>query len=145
MAQPLVPGDAQSLLEAWKRAWERRDVDAALALFREDAEMRPDPFAEPVAGENGIRAWWNELMAANVHLELDAERSWVSGRTVLAAWHGARTVRRTADRVRIRGFLVLDLDDEGRIARLRGWPLERIVGKDSTVRPEPDGPDAEVA
>ncbi len=145
MAQPLVPGDAQSLLEAWKRAWERRDVDAALALFREDAEMRTDPFGEPVVGAMAIRAWWNALVAGNVHLELDAERTWVSGRTVLAAWHGARTDRTNADRIRIRGFLVLDLDDAGRISRLRGWPLERIVGKDSTVRPEPGGPDAEVA
>ena len=64
---------------------------------------------------------------------------WISvkDRTVLAAWHGARTLRQTAERVRHRGFLVLDLDAEGRISRLRGYAQARVVGIDSTFKPEP--------
>ena len=42
-----------------------------------------------------------------------------------------------AERIRIRGFLVFDVDDAGRITRLRGYPSERSVGIDSTFRPEP--------
>ena len=38
---------------------------------------------------------------------------------------------------RLRGFLAFDLDAESRIARLRGWPASRVVGTDSTWKPEP--------
>lgn len=136
MGATLFPGDGQDLMRAWKRAWEMRDVDAAVALFRDDAEARPDPFEDPVDGAIGIRGWWTRFAARYVHTELDAERVWVSGRSVLASWHGALTDRASAERIRVRGFIVFDLDDEGRIGRWRGWPASRIVGIDSTVRPE---------
>ncbi len=114
-----------------------RDVDAFLALFAESADFRPDPFEEPLIGVNAIRGYWNDFAATSVHTELDPERTWVKDRTVLAAYHGAQTLRRTAERVRHRGFLVIDLDAGGRIARLRGYPQTRVVGIDSTFKPEP--------
>lgn len=137
MSEALTHGAGQDLLKAWKRAWEARDVDAFLALFTEDADFRPDPFADALVGSLAIRGYWNAFAAATVNTELDAERIWVTDRTVLASWHGAMTSRRTAERTRLRGFLAFDLDTEGRIDRLRGWPGERIVGIDSTVKPDP--------
>ncbi|MFO1541459.1 MAG: nuclear transport factor 2 family protein [Chloroflexota bacterium] len=136
MAEPLVPGDGVDLLAALKRGWEARDVDALLALLAEDADIRPDPFGAACVGTLAIRAWLTGLMARAANTELDAERSWVVGRTVLAAWHGALTDRAGARRIRLRGFLALDLDAAGRIARLRAWPLHRDVGVDATIRPE---------
>jgi hypothetical protein len=59
---------------------------------------------------------------------------WVSGRTVLGSWHVAFTERATADRVRVRGFSTMELDDQGRIARMREWPVRRVVGVDSSYR-----------
>ncbi len=138
MTEALTLGAGQDLLAAWKRAWEARDVDAFMALFAETADFRPDPFEEPLIGTTAIRAHWNDFAARSVHTEFDPERTWVKDRTVLAAWHGAQTLRRTAERVRLRGFLVLDLDAAGRIGRLRGYPQTRVVGIDSTFKPEPD-------
>jgi ketosteroid isomerase-like protein len=138
MTEALTHGAGRDLLAAWKLAWEARDVDAFMALFTEDADLRPDPFEEGVAGELAVRDHWNRFAASTVNTEFDAERSWVKDRTVLAAWHGASTLRRTAERVRHRGFMVLDLDGSGRIKRLRGYPQDRIVGIDSTVKPEPE-------
>jgi ketosteroid isomerase-like protein len=138
MLETLTPGDAQDLLAAWKRAWEGRDPDRALALFAEDAELRVDPFEEPLHGSLAIREWWNRFAAGSAHTEFDAERSWVAGRTVLASWHGAVTDRATATRSRHRGFLTCELDDERRIARARQWTVTRIVGTDSTFDPEPE-------
>lgn len=137
MTEALTHGAGQDLLAALKRAWEARDVDALVALFTDDADLRPDPFEPSIVGANAIRSYWNDFAARTANTELDAERSWVQDRTVLAAWHGATTLRRSAERVRHRGFLVLDLDPAGRIARLRGYPGERIVGIDSTFKPEP--------
>jgi hypothetical protein len=133
----LTPGDGQDVLTQYKRALERADVDLAVSLYREDAEVRPDPFEPPLAGGLAIRAWWNDLVASRAHAEFDAEGVWVSGRTVLAGWHGAFTRRSNAERVRERGFLTLELDNEGLIARQRCWVVSRSVGVDGTFAPEP--------
>jgi ketosteroid isomerase-like protein len=130
---PLTHGDAQDLLARLKRGWEGRDPDALMELFRDDAEYREDPFAEPLTGGNAIRARWNDIVASQVHIEFQDERTWVSGRTILTSWHGAHTRRSTGERVRQRGFMTLELDDDGLIARLRHWPAERVVGTDSTI------------
>ncbi len=139
----LTPGDGQALLARLKEATERRDVDLAVSLFRDDAEWRRDPFEEPLVGANAIRAVWNDEAATRANVELDAEQVWVTGQTVLARWHGAYTRRADAQRLRERGFLTLELDPEGLIARMREWTLTREVGVDGTFAaeggPEPGG------
>ena len=132
----LTPGDAQDLLATIKRGWEKRDPDTIVPLFSSDAEYRSDPFAEQLVGTNAIRQHWNELVGRMANVEFDAERTWVAGSTVLASWHAAYTRRATAERVRVRGFTTFELDDGRLIARLRQWPIERVVGTDSTFRIE---------
>lgn len=132
----LTHGEGQDLLAAFKNARERRDPDAMLDLFGDEVDYRADPFSQPLIERNAVRALWNEICATQVHVEFDAERIWVSGSTVLASWHAAYTRRASAERVRVRGFMTLELDEEGRIARLRQWPLQRVVGVDSTFGAE---------
>ncbi len=132
----LTPGDGQDLLARLKQAWERRDVDGAMALFREDAEFRPDPFEPALVGELAIREWWTSVAATQAHIEFDAERIWVTGTTVLASWHAAVTTRATAQRVRQRGFLTAELDETLLVSRLREWTVARTVGVDATFRVE---------
>lgn len=128
MPGPLTPGDGQDLLERYKRAWERRDVDLAVSLFRQDAAYRFDPFEPELVGANAIRAYWNEAAATQVDIEFDAERVWTSGDTVLASWHVAFTRRATGERVRVRGFMTLELDALGQVSRFREWAIARTVG-----------------
>jgi limonene-1,2-epoxide hydrolase len=124
----LTPGDGQDVLARFKQARERRDPDAMVALFSESAEVRLDPFAPELRGALDIRAHWNEAAAGHAAVEFDAERVWVVGRTVLASWHEAYGRRVTAERVRVRGFITLELDGDGLIERMRSWPIERVVG-----------------
>jgi hypothetical protein len=135
----LTPGDAQDLLATLKRGWEERDPETIVGLFTDDAEFRIDPFVEPVTGSLDIRRHWNEVCAAQAHVEFEPERIWVSGMTVLASWHGAYTRRATAERVRARGFVALELDDSLAVTRWRGWPLERVVGIDGSFRTTEQG------
>jgi ketosteroid isomerase-like protein len=135
----LTNGDAHDLLDAYKRAWERRDVDGAMELYTEDAEHRDHPFRDPFVGSNAIRGRWNDIARNERHIEFDAERVWISGATVLASWHGAYTDTTNGDRVRMRGFMTLELDDARRVRRLREWPVSRVVGRDSTLEPEAVG------
>ncbi|MGC8633780.1 MAG: nuclear transport factor 2 family protein [Candidatus Limnocylindrales bacterium] len=139
----LTPGDVDDLLARYKRARERRDVDAAMELYRADADLRPDPFGEHLVGDLAIRAYWNSLAAEQANVEFDSERGWASGSTALAAWHGAWTRRVDAGRVRARGFMTFEVDSDGLVVRERHWTLERTVGTDATFQaePAPPGPD----
>jgi hypothetical protein len=129
-------GDAQDLLAAYKHGWEHRAPDELLELFDQNIDYRADPFSEPLIGLNPVRALWNDICAGQAHVEFDAERVWVSGSTVLASWHAAYTRRATAERVRARGFMTLELGDDRRVVRLRQWPAERVVGVDRTFEAE---------
>ena len=133
---PLSHGAAQDILETFKRGWEARDPETVVGLFRDDADYREDPFAESLQGANAIRARWNEIAATQVHIDFEPERIWLSGGTVLASWHAAFTRRASGERVRQRGFMTLELDDEGCVWRFRQWSLEQLVGTDSTFRAE---------
>ena len=130
----LTHGDAQDMLAAFKQGWERRSPDEIIELFDRQVDYRPDPFAEPLVGLNAVRTLWNDMAAEQTHVEFDAERIWVSGSTVLASWHAAYTRRQTSERVRLRGFMTLELGDDRRVVRFRQWPLERVVGTDATMK-----------
>ena len=134
----LTPGDGQDVFARFKEAWQRRDVDQMLALFREDAEYRPDPFEPPLVGDIAIREYWTGVAATQANVEFDVERIWVTGRTVLANWHVAFTRRTTAERIRQRGFTTLELDEVGLVARSRAWVVARTVGTDSSFSVEPE-------
>lgn len=129
-------GDAQDLLDAFKRGWASRDPDTIMALFDAQADYRAEPFSEPLIGANAIRAYWNEIAQSHVHVDFEAEHTWVSGSAVLSSWHAAYTRRRTAERVRAYGFMTLELNDERLVQRFRCWPVERVVGRDATYHPE---------
>jgi hypothetical protein len=132
----LTHGDAQDLLDTFKRGWEKRDPELILEAFDRDAEYREDPFGPPLAGSNAIRELWNHVAATQAHVEFDAERIWVSGSTVLTSWHAAYTLRASGERRRVRGFMTLELNDDRKVQRLRQWAVERVVGTDSTMPPE---------
>ncbi len=135
MPQILTPGDGQDLFDRFKDAREKRDPEAMLELYADTAEYAFDPFAPVLKGSNAIREHWNTIAAEQVHVEFDAERVWVSGRTVLGSWHGAYTHEASAVRSRMRGFSSMELDGEGKIFRMRDWPLTRDVGMDSGYEP----------
>jgi hypothetical protein len=136
---PLSHGAAQDILDTLKRGWEARDPETVVSLFRDDAEYREHPFSEPLLGVNAIRRRWNEICATQAHIDFEPERIWVSGSTLLASWHAAFTRRSNGERVRQRGFMTLELDDDAVVWRFRQWPLEQVVGTDSTFRPEGEG------
>ena len=132
----LTPGDAQDLLAAYKAGWERRDPDRLMELFADNAEFRADPFESDLIGANAIRAYWNDFAANSANTEFDAERTWAAGPTALASFHAAYTRRADGARVRRRGFMQLEVDDDRRVVRFRQWSVERNVGNDSSFKVE---------
>jgi ketosteroid isomerase-like protein len=112
---------AGELLDAYGRAWETFDGDAWVALYDDDAEYHEDPFGEPLVGHNALRAYLLDASASQRDVEFTVERHWVSGETILAAWHVAFTRRASGRHVRMAGFLTAEVARDGRIARFREW------------------------
>jgi len=112
---------AGDLLERYAHAWEAFDGDAWTALFTEDAEYHEDPFEPPLVGHNALRAYLLDAAEAQDQVEMTVERHWVVGPTVLAVWHAGFVRRTDRSRVRLAGFMTLEIADDGRIARFREW------------------------
>lgn len=112
---------AGDLLERYGRAWESLDGDDWTDLFTDDVEYREDPFEPPIVGHNGVRAYLLEEAERQQDVEFTVERHWVAGSTVLAAWHASYVARADRARVRLAGFLTMEIGADGRIARFREW------------------------
>jgi ketosteroid isomerase-like protein len=112
------------LLERYGRAWQAFDGDAWVDLFSEDVEYHEDPFEPPLVGHNAVRAYLLEAAERQEQVAFTVERHWVVDPTVLAAWHAGYIRRADRTRVRLAGFMTLEMRD-GKIARLREWVHRR--------------------
>ena len=112
---------AGDLLAAYGLAWQSFDGDAWVSLFTEDAEYHEGPFGAAMVGQNAIRAFLLDSAATQRDVEFTVERHWISGETVLAAWHAAWIARGDGQLVRAAGFLTADIALDGRISRFRKW------------------------
>jgi ketosteroid isomerase-like protein len=115
---------AGELLARFGRALETFDGDAWIDLFSDDVEYHHDPFEPPLVGHNAVRAYL--LAAAELQEEVifTVERHWVVDPTILVAWHAGYIQRSDRARVRLAGFMTLEMRG-GRIARLREWSHRR--------------------
>jgi ketosteroid isomerase-like protein len=122
---------AGTMLETFGRAWQTFDGDLIVSMFTEDAEYHADLFAAPMVGHNAIRAYWLDGYATTGDVEFVPERHWVSGDTVLTAWHASFRETASGDVVRLVGFMTWDLAADGRIAKLREWTVQAPTGADA--------------
>jgi ketosteroid isomerase-like protein len=109
------------LLDRYGRAWESFDGDAWTGLFTDDVEYHEDPFEQPMVGHNAVRAYLVEAAEHQQQVEFTVERHWVADSIVLAVWHASYVRRVDSARVRLAGFMTLEIAADGRIARLREW------------------------
>jgi ketosteroid isomerase-like protein len=116
---------AHDLLAVYVDARTGYDGDALVALFADDAEVVLDPFEPPLVGHNALRAYLNDAAEAERWFDLAIERHWVSGSTILAAWHASWNRRSDEAKVRQAGFLSAEVGEDGRITRLKQWTVSR--------------------
>ena len=92
-----------------------------MAIFTDEAEYHNDPFGPPLIGRNALRGYLLDAATAQRDVEFTIERHWVSGATVLAAWHVGFVRQSTGQLVRLAGFLTMEVARDGRIERFREW------------------------
>ena len=105
--------------DAYARAWERRDPDAAAELFTPDAAYRSLIFDEPHTGSAAIRAYWRRATSTQRDVRVrmgaplvDGERAAIEWWTVVSDDDGGR--------VTLPGCLLLEFEGE-RCARLNEY------------------------
>lgn len=109
-------------LEAYRRAWEQADYEAAAELFTEDAQYRSYIYEEPHVGRDGVRAYWQEVTSTQGDVTVRMGRPFVDGDRVAAEWW--TTMESDGEPVTLSGCLLLDLDASGLCRRLREyWSL----------------------
>lgn len=126
---PIDYATAADRLETFGRAWETFDGDLIVSLFTDDAEYHESPFEAPMIGHNAIRAYWLDGARTTGQVEFTVERHWVSGDTILCAWHASFVEKADDARVRLAGFMTWELAPDGRIAKLREWTVTAPSGR----------------
>ena len=110
-------------LEAYRRAWEQADVDAAVALFTEDAVYRSSPFRAPSVGSAGIREYWSTVTSSQRETQVRIGEPIEAGSKVAVEWW--TTMREGENEITLPGCLVLRFAKDGRCQELREyWHIE---------------------
>ncbi|MBU1176234.1 MAG: nuclear transport factor 2 family protein [Alphaproteobacteria bacterium] len=77
-------------LHAYKHAWQERDVDAALALFTDDASYRERRFGEPLLGHKTLESYWRDRVFEHQRdIAFDFQLWGVKGNELMARWQAS--------------------------------------------------------
>ena len=115
--------DVGSWLEAYRKAWEDKDADAAAALFDERATYRSNIFEEAYEGQDGVRRYWSEVTKTQEDVRVVMGRPFVDGDRVAAEFW--TTMRSDGADVTLPGCLLLRFGPDGRCLALREyWHVE---------------------
>ena len=112
-------GSLERWLEAYGRAWEQADADAAVELFAEEATYQEKPFDEPMRGRSAIRAYWSEIPAYQRDISF-AHRVLSEDPTIVHCWAAYRAVKTGLD-TKLDGMFVLEFNDQSLCTSLREW------------------------
>ena len=115
--------DVGSWLEAYRHAWQDRDVEAAAALFAEQATYRANIFEEPYEGREGVRRYWRDVTATQKDVRVVMGRPFTDGDRVAAEFW--TTMTNDGADITLPGCLLLRFGDDGLCIALREyWHVE---------------------
>ena len=104
----LQPRAAKKFLDAYKEAWETRNVELAASLFTRDAHYWENPFGEPLVGREAIAAYWKTATDTQEDLHFAVRNSTRAGYTLIAEWACTYTHRPSGERRELAGMLFAD-------------------------------------
>jgi predicted SnoaL-like aldol condensation-catalyzing enzyme len=115
--------DVGSWLNAYRRAWEERDAEAAAALFDEQATYRSNIFEVPYEGREGVRRYWRDVTRTQEDVRVLMGRPFADGDRVAAEFW--TTMRNDGADVTLPGCLLLRFGENGLCLALREyWHIE---------------------
>lgn len=108
----MTPDEAtRDLIERFNEALNRHDIDAVMALMTPDCLFEntfPAPDGERYHGQEDVRGFWRQLLAASPQARFTTEELFTAGDRAVARWRYAW------------------VDAEGRAGHVRGVDLFRV-------------------
>ena len=111
--------DVGAWLEAYRRAWEDEDADAAAALFDERATYRANIFEEPYLGRDGVREYWQTVTRTQEDVRVAMGCPFADGSRVAAEFW--TTMRNDGADITLPGCLLLEFGQDGLCLALREY------------------------
>jgi uncharacterized protein (TIGR02246 family) len=111
----------KSWLEAYGRAWEKRDPEAAAALYAEDGTYQVTPFTEPMRGRKAIFDYWCGVARTEENVRFGYEILVVKPELNIARWWASFVIVPQGLKTKLDGIFLIALDADGRCKSLREW------------------------
>jgi SnoaL-like domain len=111
----------QQWLEAYGRAWESRDPQAAAELYADNGTYQVTPFLEPLSGRQTILDYWTEVARTEQDISFGYEILAVTEHLGIARWHASFVRTPPGLPTKLDGVFVISLGPEGKCTSLREW------------------------
>jgi ketosteroid isomerase-like protein len=108
-------------LDAYGRAWEERDAQAASDLFTEDAVYQWGPFGRKLRGRIMIREAWAEAVERQEKIAFGYEVMSASADGGIVRWWCAADLPAERVRSKTEGIFRLAFDETGMCTSLEEW------------------------
>ncbi len=111
----------KSWMDAYGRAWESRDPQAAADLFTEDGTYQVTPFLEPIRGRQGIFEYWSHVAETEKDIRFGYEVLSLTPETGIARWWASFVRVPPGLQTKLDGIFLIYLDANCRCKSLREW------------------------
>lgn len=111
----------KSWLEAYGKAWESRNAEAAAALYAEDGTYQVTPFLEPMRGRKAILEYWLGVARTEENIRFEYEILVASREQNIARWSASFVIVPQGLQTRLDGIFLISLDEDGRCKSLQEW------------------------
>jgi uncharacterized protein (TIGR02246 family) len=108
-------------MDAYGKAWESRDAEAAAALYAKDGSYQVTPFLEPMRGRKAIFEYWSNVARTEEKIQFEYEVLVASRELNIARWSASLVIVPQGLKTKLDGIFVISLDEEGRCKSLREW------------------------
>lgn len=119
-----------SWLEAYGRAWETRDPEAAARLFAKGGTYQEGPFTKPMRGRKVILEYWRHVARTQEQIHFKFEILAMTKNFGITQWRSSFLRIPPGVRLELDGVMVIKLDAKSRCKEFREWWVRQEVKND---------------
>jgi hypothetical protein len=108
-------------LDAFGRAWESRNPQAAADLFTEDGTYQVTPFLELMRGKPAILEYWTNVAQTQQNIQFGCEILAITPEHGIAHWWASFVIIPPGLNTKLDGIFLISLDENGCCRSLREW------------------------
>ncbi len=113
--------ELRAWFDAYKRAWETRDAEAAAALFAETAVYQEKPFGKPMRGRATIRAYWEHIPRTQDDIRFHYKVIGLASDGGTVHWWASFVRLPSGKRLHLDGVAAVTLGGDGKCRLFREW------------------------